>query len=384
MKAFLKRFLKSKRPFQLTRGGLVFILYTIGVGAGAINTGNNLLYLVFGVFLGLILASGVLSDLTLWKLEVKAVFPRSCNAGELCVLPIHLTNKKKWFPSVGVRIEIQGNLNNQDTIFHVFVPFIPACGSHVVHASFIPTKRGWFEIKNVKALTRFPFGLLKKWWTLIRNESEHQSYGDFSQGFFVFPQAEIIDKEILNWSFSAHQNEEGGIEKGDGAAVYGVRDYQWSDSPRHIHWRASAKRSTMADSNGTPWLVREMERDQSRKIGLILPSPQEIENLSLEEQERLVRCAAAFIDLFEKDLWQGRILIPAFQNLSSYEEMKFSGPQEFHEIRKFLSLWKPSDYTADFIKLILEDSLHSVPLNVPGSGIPLLQVFEKMRKQGNL
>src|SRR5437762_14366115 len=102
------RFLvKAKRPFKLTRGGWVFILYTIGVGAGAINTGNNLLYLVFGIFLGLILASGVLSDLTLWGVSVEPLLPLSGRAGEPLYIPFKVTNNKKWIPSLSVRIEVE-------------------------------------------------------------------------------------------------------------------------------------------------------------------------------------------------------------------------------------------------------------------------------------
>src|SRR4029079_6381218 len=90
----------SKRPFKLTKAGWVFILYTIGVGAGAINTGNNLLYLVFGVFLGLILASGLLSDLSLWGLTAQWEFPLHAEAGDLSLIRIHVTNEKRRLPAV--------------------------------------------------------------------------------------------------------------------------------------------------------------------------------------------------------------------------------------------------------------------------------------------
>jgi hypothetical protein len=83
----LKTLFSSRRPFKLTPGGWVFILYTIGVGAGAINTGNNLLYLVFGVFMGLLLASGVLSDLSLWGLSVDVVFPGGASSSTQRGLP---------------------------------------------------------------------------------------------------------------------------------------------------------------------------------------------------------------------------------------------------------------------------------------------------------
>ena len=81
----------------------MFILYTIGVGAGAINTGNNLLYLAFGVFLGLIIASGALSDMSLWSLDADCVWPRSVDAGEPVMIPprdvsIRRSTPPDWIP----------------------------------------------------------------------------------------------------------------------------------------------------------------------------------------------------------------------------------------------------------------------------------------------
>ena len=49
------------RPIRFTRFGTFYILFTIGVGAAAINTGNNLLYLILGMLLGFIVISGFLS-----------------------------------------------------------------------------------------------------------------------------------------------------------------------------------------------------------------------------------------------------------------------------------------------------------------------------------
>src|SRR5688572_6678234 len=102
---FRHRF-RATRPFKLTRAGWVFILYTIGVGAGAINTGNNLLYLAFGVFPGLIIASGTLSDMSLWNLDAEAIWPRSTSAGKAVMVPVRVTNRKRFLPTICVTIDL--------------------------------------------------------------------------------------------------------------------------------------------------------------------------------------------------------------------------------------------------------------------------------------
>src|ERR1019366_5815306 len=60
------RWMMLTRPIRFTRFGTFYILFSIGVGAAAINTGNNLLYLILGILLGFIIISGFLSDSGLW------------------------------------------------------------------------------------------------------------------------------------------------------------------------------------------------------------------------------------------------------------------------------------------------------------------------------
>ena len=60
-----------RRRFSLTRQGKGYVFVTIGVGIAAVNTGNNLLYLILGLLLSLLLVSGTLSDLALYQLRAK-------------------------------------------------------------------------------------------------------------------------------------------------------------------------------------------------------------------------------------------------------------------------------------------------------------------------
>ena len=60
----------SPRKLKFTREGKYYLGITLGVGFAAINTGNNLLYLLLGMLLSLMLVSGVMSDLSLRRLTV--------------------------------------------------------------------------------------------------------------------------------------------------------------------------------------------------------------------------------------------------------------------------------------------------------------------------
>src|SRR4051812_7946069 len=83
LKRLLKRFLNFKPPrkLKITREGKFFILLTLSVGLAAINTGNNLLYLLLGMLLALIVVSSIMSELSLRKLTVVRRLPARAQVG---------------------------------------------------------------------------------------------------------------------------------------------------------------------------------------------------------------------------------------------------------------------------------------------------------------
>ena len=58
-----------------TKEGLTFIALSLFVGFAAINTGNNLLYLTFGIMMSFVVASGVLSMINLSRIDVRLRSP---------------------------------------------------------------------------------------------------------------------------------------------------------------------------------------------------------------------------------------------------------------------------------------------------------------------
>src|SRR5665213_2484884 len=75
--------LVRRRPsldFSLT--GLVYCSMMMFMGLAAINSQANLLFGVFGLMIGILLISGVVSRLVLRKLRVSRVLPKHGVAGE--------------------------------------------------------------------------------------------------------------------------------------------------------------------------------------------------------------------------------------------------------------------------------------------------------------
>src|SRR5262245_39584614 len=97
--------LRLPRRFPPTREGWWFLVATLLVGAAAINAGVTVLFLVFGMMLFLILASGILSELCLRGLTVTRRPPASIHAGSPYLMGIAVRNGKRRVPTFSLEVE---------------------------------------------------------------------------------------------------------------------------------------------------------------------------------------------------------------------------------------------------------------------------------------
>ena len=313
------RLFRAKRPFKLTKPGWIFILYTIGVGAGAINTGNNLLYLVFGVFLGLILASGFLSDLSLWGVEIEYTFPHAAQAGEPVSVFVKAANTKRWLPSISAHVSMEGFLKGKPVKLTRHVPFIHPLGSESTRLEWTPSARGWFQLDHVRLTTRFPFSLLEKWWRLHR-ETSHDS------GFFVTPTVLPLDVRHLPLRLEGDDKSSEQLERGDGAVLMGLHAYAPGDNPRRIHWKSSAKRAPLYEGDASAWLVREMNKDEREEILFVCPPASDCAAMGDAEVETWAEFLASALAACRAQGYLARIV----------SEERLVGDEE-----GFLALWDP-------------------------------------------
>jgi uncharacterized protein (DUF58 family) len=235
------------RKLRFTREGRVFILATLGVGAAAVNTGNNLLYLVLGLLLSLIVLSGILSELVLREVRVVRRLPKRAFAGSPCLIELAVTNDKKRAPSYSIEIEDFAPDAPCDRRCY-FLKVAP--GSEVV-ASYerTPEKRGVLRFGEIRIRTRYPFGLFEKTRS-IAEEAE----------LVVFPalarnaRPELADgREGPELSTS---------QRGPGSEIAGVREYTGGDEARSIHWRRTASLGRL--------VVRERQREAARRLTLVI------------------------------------------------------------------------------------------------------------------
>lgn len=267
MRLFRRR--RTHRKFRLSREGRVFLFVTIGVGFAAVNTANNLLYLLLGLLLSLLLVSGVLSDLALWKLRVRRRVPVRMFAGVKTVIEVAATNDKRWLASVSIEMvdEIDGEESNAAHFLRV-----PSGATELSGYPLVPPRRGRLQLGRVRVRTRYPFGLIEKGYVTDQPEE-----------LIVYPRLlDRVDappvKPIDGDAAPTHRTGRGSEFAGS------VRFYREGDEARDIHWKRTASRGEL--------VVREHEQDTSALVTLtlgdVIPAGTEDEAAWQESFERRV------------------------------------------------------------------------------------------------
>ncbi len=223
----------------------MFLFVTVGVGFAAVNTANNLLYLVLGLLLSLLLVSGVLSDLALWKLRIQRKLPIRMFAGTRSLIEVAAHNEKRWLASVSV--ETIDAIDGQDASPARFLR-VPAGETRLAGYPFAPARRGSLELGSMRVVTRYPFGLIEKGYTLFEPDEA-----------IVYPR--LLDR-VDAPPIQPVQGDAAPVHRtGRGSEFAGsVRLYREGDEARDIHWRRTASRGAI--------VVREHEQDTSAMVTL--------------------------------------------------------------------------------------------------------------------
>jgi uncharacterized protein (DUF58 family) len=225
-----------------TRAGWLFFALVFGVGFAALNTGNNLLYLVLSLMLAFLVLSGVLSELSLRGIRVERRLPFDWAVGRpgRVVLAIANAQARTWAQAIVVEDLGAVAPSPPDTVLgRVFVIRIAPGAVEARSYRFAPAARGELRLQGFRVSTRFPFGLFTKSLDLAREAS-----------VIVYPRltAERPPQRRLGERRRAADANGHGAPS---AEVAGLREFTPGDSPRRVHWRASLRRGAL--------LVREQE-----------------------------------------------------------------------------------------------------------------------------
>lgn len=311
------RYLATRRSIRITSEGTRFLLFTIGIGIAAINTGNNLFYLLLAMMMSLIVISGLLSELCLRRLEFHRHVPDLITANDPTTVTLSVTNRNAYFPSFSLRLfDVAGG---QDVDRGLFVDHVPAQRSLLLSYPLLATARGWILLSAVRVETLFPFGLFLK-----------RALYPVEAKILVGPPIKPLSLRFVE----DLANEGQGLSlprRGHGTQLYNLRLYQPGDDSRNIHWMTTARTAQL--------IVRETEAEDQRRIIIILSNvaPDDCDSLF----ERSVTLAASLLSQLSKNAYPLRLIV------GEDDSGLGTGSDHLLEMRRLLALCQRQNPTED-------------------------------------
>jgi uncharacterized protein (DUF58 family) len=288
--------LRQTFHYEVTKVGVVYVLVTLVIGIAALNTGNNLLYIVVAAMLAAILVSGIVSALVLRELELDVRLPEHVFAGRPVAGRFVVRNPRRFIPAFSIRVvptrkekKIRKQWKWEQTTFAfplnrtpenqwvrmrdwqvrriqptppapgifegmVYFPYLPPKGELPADLQLLFERRGRYSESSFALGTRFPFAFLTK----MREVP-------LEREILVYPPIEPADElfEVL----PLVRGEWESFVRGRGSDLYRIREYLPEDSARHVDWKATAKSGSLK--------VREFSREDERKLCIVFDNPEE-------------------------------------------------------------------------------------------------------------
>jgi uncharacterized protein (DUF58 family) len=267
---------KASRGASFTVVGVTYVLISLLVGLAALNSQANLLYLMFGLAMGGLLVSGVLSSRMNRSCQLLARQIHSqVVVGRPFTIRYLLRNRRAWGRAYSLHVEEKATTPQLTAAPEVFVPSIPADSTVEAEVTALAKQRGHFRLGALRLSTRFPFRLLTR----------YQTY-TLSQEVVVLPALGRLHRDLL-------------AEVSDGAVrrrrrrqwissseeYSGVREYRPGDNPRLIHWHRSARTGQL--------IIRETSRHRPDRLMIVLDLTTNADDpLRHQSIESIVSCAA--------------------------------------------------------------------------------------------
>ncbi|HZW92555.1 MAG TPA: DUF58 domain-containing protein [Candidatus Eremiobacteraceae bacterium] len=328
--------------YEVTKAGVVYVLVTLVIGIAALNTGNNLLYIVVAAMLAAILVSGIVSAYVLRRLNLEVRLPEQVFAGRPVMGQIVLHNPRRFLPSFSIRVvparkekgkKIRRQWRWERTTFAFPLnrapqnqwlrvrdwrvrrvnaePLPPGIFEGMAYFPYLPPnaelradlqlrfeRRGRYCESSFGLATRFPFAFLTK----TREVA-------LQREILVYPPVEPPDEmfEILPLVTGEWES----FVRGRGSDLYRLREYMPEDSARHVDWKATAKSGSLK--------VREFSREDERKLCIVFDNPA-AGMISDQAYERALNLAASLAWHFSSQEAEVSFAVPGAHRTADLHE----------------------------------------------------------------
>lgn len=290
-----------RRRYHVHWPGIVYVLTTVLLALGAINSQNNLLYWAFGIAISGLLISGIVSGAVLMGMQVERAVPAhgiSGPEGQTIFVRYRLRNGNRLLPAFAVYIDElphpirrrrdqaptwPGLVRSPSSAFRGFASYIPARRTVEAVSWGVGVRRGEARFSVVRVWTTFPFGIARK-------SVDFAARAGMTQTAVVRPRVLRLKAEVAESAGASGRHERTRESarnmRSTGEEFLSVREYAEGDPMRLIAWRPSARAQTL--------IVRQTATASAdrRWVALLLPS---LEGELSEHDERAICLAASVL-----------------------------------------------------------------------------------------
>ncbi len=277
---------KANIKLEFAPAARVFAVICVLVLAAAVNTGENLLYLIALCTLSFLICSLLITPLALRGLKVRRNAPPSAYRNDPFTVKVRIENRKRFFPSVSLRFEDASDSG----VPKGYVAKIPARSVATVQLREILSRRGVHRLQDLVISSGFPLGLFRRRLT-CPDRSE----------VVVYPRVVSLRRNV------AEQMDESGATPRpldrSGDEFFALREYVPGDDIRYICWRVSARIGRL--------IVRELEPSTARMVVVVFDTRGMPDTPELEEQfEESVDLAASLAMMFLEQQFGVAVVTP--------------------------------------------------------------------------
>jgi uncharacterized protein (DUF58 family) len=302
--------MREALDFEVTKAGALYAVVVLLIGIAALNTGNNLLYIVVAAMLAAIVVSGIASAICLRGLELELKIPDHIFAGTEVPGTLCVRNPRGWIPSLSISatpaeknkerkrwswvattfpvppwrpperqwLQLPDRklrrvlVDPSSGVFHesAYFPLIPPKVQLQAEVKLKFRRRGRYQ-ERFSLSTRFPFAFLVKTRRVALNRE-----------VLVYP--ELTDSQEVVQLLPVLSGKCEAYLRGLGSDLYRIREYLPEDSARHVDWKATAKSGALK--------VREYAREDERRLRVVFDNPAP-GDVSAQAYERMVSLAAS-------------------------------------------------------------------------------------------
>lgn len=233
---------------RLTAEGGWFLLVTVGVMLAAVNTGNNLLYLVLACLLATLLASNFLAEWNLRGLRLARRLPDEVFADTPAPGAFVVENGRRLGAAWTLHL-LDRDPDTGEVLAEARSLRVPAGSQAEVPARWVLPARGPTHLRRLTVESRWPFGLMRRW----------RSF-DLPAELLVYP------RPVAGMVSRSHggrgelvPDQRRRSQSGD---LVGLRPYVPGDSLRSVHWPTSAR-------TGRPMVV-ERQGEHAEEVEILV------------------------------------------------------------------------------------------------------------------